>query len=188
MRFLIDANLPRAVIAALEKAGHQVEFARDVGLGAAPDEQIAARARESSAALITRDMDFADVRRYPPDQYFGIVVMRLPDTAVALEIVHVLERFLLVRHSSIALWRHAVFALGRREFRRIDEAALHRIGIVLWIEEARRALALLCPRNRSRLSRRRRQARLGGSWGYRRRSSVRGEAGGDGLPHAHSIK
>ncbi|MGO9947279.1 MAG: DUF5615 family PIN-like protein [Steroidobacteraceae bacterium] len=95
MRFLIDANLPRAVIAALERAGHQVEFARDVGLGAAPDEQIAARARESGAALLTRDMDFADVRRYPPDQYFGIVVVRLPDTAVALEIVHVLERFLL---------------------------------------------------------------------------------------------
>jgi predicted nuclease of predicted toxin-antitoxin system len=39
MRFLIDANLPRAVIAALERAGHQVEFARDVGLGAAPDTQ-----------------------------------------------------------------------------------------------------------------------------------------------------
>jgi len=64
-------------------------------LEAAPDEQIAARARESGAALLTRDMDFADVRRYPPDQYFGIVVVRLPDTAVALEIVHVLERFLL---------------------------------------------------------------------------------------------
>ncbi len=95
MRFLIDANLPRAVIAALERAGHQVEFARDVGLGSAPDEQIAARARASGAALLTRDMDFADVRRYPPDQYFGIVVVRLPDTAVALEIVHVLERFLL---------------------------------------------------------------------------------------------
>jgi predicted nuclease of predicted toxin-antitoxin system len=95
MRFLIDANLPRAVIAALESAGHQVEFARDVGLGAAPDEQIAARARESGAALLTRDMDFADVRRYPPDQYFGIVVVRLPDTAVAIEIVHVLKRFLL---------------------------------------------------------------------------------------------
>jgi predicted nuclease of predicted toxin-antitoxin system len=95
MRFLIDANLPRAVIAALERAGHQVEFARDVGLEAAPDEQIAARARESGAVLLTRDMDFADVRRYPPEKYFGIVVVRLPDTAVALEIVHVLERFLL---------------------------------------------------------------------------------------------
>jgi len=95
MRFLVDANLPRAIIAALEPAGHQVEFARDVGLGAAPDEQIAARARESGAALLTRDMDFADVRRYPPDQFFGIVVVRLPDTAVAREIVDVLERFLL---------------------------------------------------------------------------------------------
>ena len=50
MLFLIDANLPRAVIAVLEKAGHQAEFARDVGLGAAPDEQIATRARESGAA------------------------------------------------------------------------------------------------------------------------------------------
>ena len=91
MRFVIDANLLRAVIAALERAGHQVEFARDVGLGAAPDEQIVARARESGTALLTRDMDFADVRRYPPDQYFGFVVVRLPDTAVALEIVPVLE-------------------------------------------------------------------------------------------------
>jgi predicted nuclease of predicted toxin-antitoxin system len=95
MRFLIDANLPRAAIVALEKFGHQVEFARDVGLEAAPDEQIAARARESGAALLTRDMDFADVRRYPPDQYPGIVVLRLPDTAVAQEIVRVLERFLM---------------------------------------------------------------------------------------------
>src|SRR5271167_75123 len=66
MRFLIDANLPRAVIAAPERVWHQVEFARDVGLEAAPDEQIAARAHESDAAPIKRDTDFADVRRYPP--------------------------------------------------------------------------------------------------------------------------
>ena len=94
MRFLIDANLPRAAILACQKFGHQVEFARDIGLAAASDEQIAARAKQSHAALLTRDMDFADVRRYPPDQYAGIVVLRLPDTAVALEIVRVLERFL----------------------------------------------------------------------------------------------
>jgi predicted nuclease of predicted toxin-antitoxin system len=60
VRFLIDANLPRPVIAALERAELQVEFARDVGLEAAPDEQIAARARENDAAPIKQDMDFAD--------------------------------------------------------------------------------------------------------------------------------
>jgi predicted nuclease of predicted toxin-antitoxin system len=95
MRFLIDANLPRAAINVCQKFGHEVEFARDIGMAAAPDEQIAARACESGAALLTRDLDFSDVRRYPPDQYQGIVVLRLPDTTVAQEIVRVLERFLM---------------------------------------------------------------------------------------------
>jgi len=33
MRFLIDANLPRAIIQVLHDLGHQAEFARDIGLG-----------------------------------------------------------------------------------------------------------------------------------------------------------
>jgi hypothetical protein len=50
-------------------------------------------ARETQAALITRELDFADVRRYPPEQHAGIVVLRRPDDAVAFEIVNVLVRF-----------------------------------------------------------------------------------------------
>ena len=79
MRFLIDANMPRSIIALVESLGHEVEFARDVGL---------------AAALLTRDLDFADVRRYPPSLYPGIVVLRLPDGVIAKDIVHVTERFL----------------------------------------------------------------------------------------------
>jgi len=94
MRFLLDANLPRAAVAAIEKFGHTVEFARDAGLGTAPDEVIAERARSTQAALITRDLDFADVRRYPPSDYHGIMILRLPDDAVAANIAAVLERFL----------------------------------------------------------------------------------------------
>jgi len=44
MRFLIDANLPRAVIAVVQSLGHQAEFARDIGLASATDEQIAQHA------------------------------------------------------------------------------------------------------------------------------------------------
>jgi hypothetical protein len=36
MRFLIDANMPRSIIALVASLGHEVEFARDVGLAAAP--------------------------------------------------------------------------------------------------------------------------------------------------------
>jgi predicted nuclease of predicted toxin-antitoxin system len=94
MRFLIDANLPRAVIAVVETLGHQVEFARDIGLASATDEQIAKHAFQCRAAPLTRDLDFADIRRYPPHQHSGIVVLRLPDTAVSKEIAAVVQRFL----------------------------------------------------------------------------------------------
>ena len=59
MRFLVDANLPRSLVGTLIAAGHEVEFARDVGLASASDEHIAAHARETQAVLITRDLDFA---------------------------------------------------------------------------------------------------------------------------------
>lgn len=94
MKFLIDANLPRSITAMISGLGHEVEFARDIGLAAAPDSAIAARAEATRAALLTRDLDFADVRSYPPAQYAGIVVLRLPDDAVAQDIVRVVERFL----------------------------------------------------------------------------------------------
>ena len=35
MRFLIDANMPRSIIALVASLGHEVEFARDIGLAAA---------------------------------------------------------------------------------------------------------------------------------------------------------
>lgn len=94
MRFLIDANLPRSIVALMSGLGHEVEFARDIGLGAAPDAAVADHARVRRAVLITRDMDFGDVRRYPPEQYSGLVVVRLPDSVTAVEITRVVEQFL----------------------------------------------------------------------------------------------
>lgn len=94
MRFLVDANMPRSSLALLAGLGHTGEHARDMGLGNAPDSRIAAQARSTGAALVTRDLDFADIRNYPPADYLGILVLRVPDDAVAQVIVNVLERFL----------------------------------------------------------------------------------------------
>jgi predicted nuclease of predicted toxin-antitoxin system len=91
--FLVDANLPRSTVAVLLRFGHQVEFARDIGLAAAPDRDIAARARSTGAVLLTRDLDFANIQQYRPEDHAGIVVLRLPDDATAPTIVGVVERF-----------------------------------------------------------------------------------------------
>jgi len=94
MRFLVDANMPRSTLALLASLGHTGEHARDIGLGHAADAEIAAYARSRGAAIITRDVDFADIRNYPPPDYRGILVLRMPDDAVAQTIVNLLERFL----------------------------------------------------------------------------------------------
>jgi len=41
------------------------------------DTQIASICKEEQRILITMDTDFADIRSYPPEQYSGIIVMRL---------------------------------------------------------------------------------------------------------------
>jgi predicted nuclease of predicted toxin-antitoxin system len=94
MRILLDANMPRSAVSLLQSHGHAVEHARDIGLGNVPDAQIATRAIETGAVLMTRDLDFADIRRYPPPGHPGIVVLRMADDAIASEIVQLLERFI----------------------------------------------------------------------------------------------
>ena len=94
MRFLVDANVPRSALALLQKFGHQAEHVRDIGLGASPDTQIARHARATGSVLITRDLDFADIRVYPPEEYLGIIVLRLPDDAIAEQISKVIEGLL----------------------------------------------------------------------------------------------
>ena len=96
MRFLLDANVPRSLIQLLLRHGHDVDHVVDIGMGNSADDEIAQHAKRINATLISRDLDFADVRRYPPSQHAGIVVLRLPDDMVAKEIVEVFDRFLLI--------------------------------------------------------------------------------------------
>lgn len=93
MRFLLDANLPRSAAAAAVANGDEALHVRDIGLGDATDEQIAAHAPAHALVLVTRDLDFADVRTYPPAGSPGIVVLRMPEHAIASEIAAVLGRF-----------------------------------------------------------------------------------------------
>ena len=94
MRFLVDANLPLTAVPLLQRFGHQAEHVRSLGLADAADAVIAARAKAAGAILLTRDLDFADMRRYPPAEHAGLLVLRVREDVVAAEILRVLENFL----------------------------------------------------------------------------------------------
>jgi predicted nuclease of predicted toxin-antitoxin system len=62
VRFLVDAQLPPALVRALKEAGHEAEHVEEVGLRHAKDPVILEYARHVQAILITKDEDF--VERY----------------------------------------------------------------------------------------------------------------------------
>lgn len=58
MKFLVDAQLPPGLCRWLEARGYEAEHVFDLGMHAAPDEEVAARAAETRAVLVTKDEDF----------------------------------------------------------------------------------------------------------------------------------
>ena len=67
MRFLVDAQLPPALARWLAAQGHKAEHVGEVGLLAAPDAAIAARAERTGAVLVSKDEDFLLLRL--PDRF-----------------------------------------------------------------------------------------------------------------------
>ncbi len=76
MKFKIDENLPREIADDLRAAGHDADTVTDQGLTGAIDATIMARVQAEGRALLTLDKGIADIRRYPPDQYAGIILFR----------------------------------------------------------------------------------------------------------------
>ncbi|HTB83239.1 MAG TPA: DUF5615 family PIN-like protein [Candidatus Sulfotelmatobacter sp.] len=93
MKFLLDANMPRSAANGLRELGHEVEDVRDVLPPGADDATIAAHAKTGQQVLITRDFDFADIRNYPPAEFTGIIVLELPEDAIAAQINRTLRSF-----------------------------------------------------------------------------------------------
>ena len=77
MKFKVDENLPQEIVDLLWSSGYEALSVRDQHLSGRPDILIASICQNEQRALITLDTDFLDIRRFPPEQYCGIVVLRL---------------------------------------------------------------------------------------------------------------
>ena len=80
MLFKVDENLHTDVADLLRKAGHDALTVFDQGLRGHADGEIALVCREEQRAIVTLDLDFfSDIREFPPEDYAGIIVLRLLD-------------------------------------------------------------------------------------------------------------
>ncbi len=92
--------------ALLLSAGHECHTVFDEELSGAPDTIISERCRSEGRVLFTLDLDFSDIRTYPPNEFPGIVVLRPyePDRDRILVLLTRLLPLLLTERLDGALW------------------------------------------------------------------------------------
>jgi len=75
-RFKLDENLPRDAHTLLADAGHDAHSVTEEALGGGSDHSVIEACLNENRVLVTLDLDFADIRLYPPSSHHGIWVLR----------------------------------------------------------------------------------------------------------------
>ncbi len=75
-RFKLDENLPREARVFLADAGHDAHSVSHERLGGGPDARALEACLNEDRILVTLNLDFADIRGYPPSSHRGIWVLR----------------------------------------------------------------------------------------------------------------
>jgi len=82
MRLKLDENLSRHLKPELASLGHDVDTVADEGLLSQPDPVVGRAARDGGRVLFTLDVEFADLRKYPPGTHPGVVLFRPPRRSI----------------------------------------------------------------------------------------------------------
>jgi predicted nuclease of predicted toxin-antitoxin system len=77
LKFKVDENLPTEAAELLGSAGHDAMPLGAQRMVGQPDTNVATLCRREGRAVVTLDLDFADIRAYRPSDYAGIIVLRL---------------------------------------------------------------------------------------------------------------
>ena len=114
MQFKIDENLPVEIAAVLTKAGYDATTVLEQRLSGSSDADIAMVCRKEERILITLDLDFADIRAYPPKHSPGIIILRLKQQ----DRPHIMELFeWVVPMLSRESLRHHLWIVEERQIR-----------------------------------------------------------------------
>ena len=76
MNFKVDENMPEEAADLLAAACYKADTVRQEGLAGMDDPALAALIQQEGRPLVTFDLEFGDIRRYPPQFYQGLIVLR----------------------------------------------------------------------------------------------------------------
>lgn len=77
LKFFADHCVPTYIINALKDSGFEVYRLRDYIPNDSPDSIVILKAQELKSVLISLNGDFADIVKYPPSNYKGIIAIQV---------------------------------------------------------------------------------------------------------------
>lgn len=83
MKIKVDENLPIAVAERFKAAGHDAETVYSEGIEGCSDRYLITVSKKEQRVLLTLDYHFSNIKTYPPENYCGIVVLRVVDQSQA---------------------------------------------------------------------------------------------------------
>ena len=86
MNFKLDENFGKRIKDLFIKEGHNVETVLDENLSGSEDELIYNICCKENKCLVTLDLDFSNIMKYPPGKSNGIVIFRL-STNLSFELI-----------------------------------------------------------------------------------------------------
>ena len=96
MQIKVDEDLPRAVIILLRQSGYAVDGVLEQGMSGWKDQALWQAVQREGRFFVTADKGFGDIRRYPPGNHGGILLLRpqRPSVAAYLDLLQrLLSRF-----------------------------------------------------------------------------------------------
>jgi predicted nuclease of predicted toxin-antitoxin system len=91
MQIKLDENMSIGHAEFLRQVGYDCDRVTDEGLSGADDEIVWQQACAEGRFFITLDLDFSDVRRFPPGTHPGILLLR-PGSRSRQSVLNVLSR------------------------------------------------------------------------------------------------
>jgi predicted nuclease of predicted toxin-antitoxin system len=104
VRIKLDENVHGDVREALAGWGHDVATVYEERLAGHPDIDVAAAVRAEGRCLVTFDLDFADPRKFPPQEFQGLVVLRLRVPTSQLQVRRIVSFFAAQPEVAGGLW------------------------------------------------------------------------------------
>jgi hypothetical protein len=115
-RFKLDESVPGDAKALFRDAGHEVDTVLEERLGGEPDRKVFDACQTEDRILVTLDLDFADIRQYPPAEHAGVWIPRPKSQSIG-DVLGLLRGGIALHASESSARRHWIIERDRVRIR-----------------------------------------------------------------------